>query len=99
MADYRVVIFNSTGVRIKHIDGVQASELAQYRNQPNILINPEYPPGVPPHLWQLKDGKIVAGKEPMLASMLPRKKRPLALIVGALLGLALYSYLLIHFVR
>lgn len=50
----RVVIFHDTGARI--LKGVDPTP---YRHIPNVLIDPELPAGVPPHLWKLEGGKIV----------------------------------------
>ena len=51
-----VVEFTEKGARIRV--GIENPKPAS-----NILINPELPKGVPPHLWRLVDGAIVVVDE------------------------------------
>lgn len=53
-----VVVFSDTGVRI--YEGVSA---ADYAGRKDALINPAFPRHVPPHLWELSNGKIEGSLE------------------------------------
>lgn len=51
--DNKVVIFELNKTRIAHTD-----DITPYSGRADVLINPEIPPGIPPHAWHLVDGKI-----------------------------------------
>jgi uncharacterized membrane protein YcjF (UPF0283 family) len=57
MSKLRVVVFSDKGARIL----VNPENAADYKNATNALINPnlEKVRGLPPHLWDLKNGEIV----------------------------------------
>jgi hypothetical protein len=49
-----VVIFSEAGgAKILH-----GEDGSKYKTATNALVNPEFPPGIPPHQWKLVDGKI-----------------------------------------
>lgn len=52
-----VILFTENNTRILQ----NPDDLAQYRNNPNAIIDPDLSEvvGTPPHLWKLLDGKVV----------------------------------------
>lgn len=92
MKDYRIVIFTNQGAVIKH-----CQDPTEFLGRTDVLINPEYPKRVPPHLWALKHGKIVVLSEKQASEqkLLPTptsKKRPIRLgyyLLGVLSGILL----------
>jgi hypothetical protein len=70
MKDF-IVVFHPNGARI--YKGPEA--IAFYQDDPNALLNPKIPDGVPPHLWALEDGKIVVRQEPKFPLPTPPKAR------------------------
>lgn len=86
-----IVLFTGSKVRIIH-----GADGACYKLNPNALINPVFPKGIPPHLWKLGKGKIetdVAKKASTLSKHW-RVSRPL--ITAFLLG-AIASALVVHY--
>lgn len=63
MGKLKVVLFSDAGARIL----INPPNAAQYKNCTNALINPnlELVRGIPPHLWDLQDGKVVPLPEEM----------------------------------
>lgn len=65
---------------------VKGPEIVALTGQPNVLFDPEIPPGVPPHHWKLVDGKIAvmsdeekAARDAYHAAASPEvKPRPIA---------------------
>lgn len=53
----RIVVFADVP-RIYHVDDVRP-----YIGRNDVLIDPVYPPGIPPHLWVMKDGMIAIKEE------------------------------------
>jgi hypothetical protein len=53
-----VVLFDDLTARI--LQGVDGS---LYLGNPKALVNPVFPPGIPPHCWRLEDGKIAVHHE------------------------------------
>jgi hypothetical protein len=52
-----VVVFTSNNARILH----NPENLSAYAEMPNAVVNPDLTSviKIPPHLWQLKDGKVM----------------------------------------
>jgi hypothetical protein len=48
-------------------------DLEALKKQGEVLIDPKLPKGIPPHLWELKEGKIVPGKDKALNNKQARK--------------------------
>lgn len=46
--DHVAVIFSNSGAHIFH--GINPND---YRGRMDVLIDPKFPPGIPPHLWKL----------------------------------------------
>lgn len=82
----RIVVFADVP-RIYHVEDVRP-----YLGRKDVLIDPVYPPGIPPHLWVLKDG-LIAVKDENIMPMKAKRKLPikylLAILAMAALALAL----------
>lgn len=52
-------IFDENNARVEK----DPEKIKQLEGQPNVLINPNHPLGVPPHHWKLEDGKITVHDE------------------------------------
>jgi hypothetical protein len=83
-----VVVFASNGARIYH-----TLDVSEFSTMTNILINPVFPRGIPPHRWRLENGAIsvvdeTLAKEPARQGTFKRNYKELALCLalGALLG-------------
>jgi hypothetical protein len=74
--DHVAVVFTKAGAKIYH--GINPES---YVGRTDVLIDPVFPKGVPPHLWKLVDGKIQGTEGP---KALPRKltERERALIAA-----------------
>ena len=76
-----IVVFGSNGARI-----YEGAEEATFKGQ-SYLVSPEFPKGVPPHLWKLVDGKIEGTPTPLPVPRNYTLLKYLGLfIAGALLG-------------
>lgn len=52
--DNKIVVFKDNKVTIIH-----TNDVSPYKGRTDVLINPEIPRRVPPHMWKMRDGKIV----------------------------------------
>lgn len=80
----RLVVFNDNGARIHHVENVKDIKsylIAQGLEGKPHLIDPVYPPGVPPHLWKNGGDKIVLVTTSKKRS-LPIKRILLALAIS-----------------
>jgi len=77
-----IVVFKEDGsVRIN-----EGANEADFKGQ-TYLVNPSFPPGVPPHQWKLADGKIEGSQPPSTSPFKPPYFWYITIFsIGALLG-------------
>ena len=89
--DNIAVVFSKQGVRIYH--GINPSD---YVGRRDVLINPKFPNGIPPHLWEKKGNEITVKKETLDNAISKQKfftKRDYIMCTIMLLSIATIIYL------
>lgn len=83
-----IVVFTDNGARIH-----EGASVADFKGQ-KYLVNPAFPPGVPPHLWEMVNGKIEASILPSLPIKAVKGRRGAYLFIsGLLLGYLIHFFI------
>lgn len=93
---HKVVIFENGKVkRIAHME-----DISNYKDRTDVLIDPAYPRGIPPHEWELHpDGNYLVGTSKPENSIAKKESWNYSKLWTFLIGAAFGSLIMFYFRR